>query len=279
MEASISQNYNLNYIGITILNVFVSKQMNNRTSLYIKFLIGSFLLLAGSCIGYKKTLYFQGAAETLPPPKLTQTYTLRVHDIVQIKIANPDAENPAVLSGEQGNIQSNVADAYFRDYYINDSGYVELPVIGKLKLVGYTVFQADSLIAKKAVEYYSNVTVEVKLASFKFMALGEFTKAGLCFVSNETCTIYEAIAIAGDVTDFANNEKVQLIRTLEDGSKKIYHVNLTDYSSFTSDNYYLQPNDILYVQAQKAKVDKQNITYLSIGLSAVSFILVLLTRI
>ena len=253
--------------------------MNKRTSLYITFLVVSFLLLAGSCIGYKKTIYFQGTEETLPPPQLAQTYKLHVHDILQIKILNPDAENPAVLSGEQGNIQSNIADAYFRDYYINDSGFVELPVMGKLQLVGYTIIQVDSLVSKKAVEYYSNVIVEVKLASFKFMAFGEFKKGGMCFVPNETCTIYEAIAIAGDVTDFANNEKLQLIRTLDDGSKKIYHINLTDYSSFNSNNYYIQPNDILYLQPQKAKVDKQNVTYVSIALAAASFILVLLTRI
>jgi len=231
-----------------------------------------------SCIGYKKTLYFQGDQQTLQPPNFFETYRLHLHDIVQIKIKNPEAENPAALSPDQTSVQTNIQDAYFRDYYINDSGFVELPFIGKLKLVGYTMMQVDSLISEKAIEYYNHVTVDVKLASFKFMALGEFNKPGQCMVSNETCTIYEAIALAGDATDYSNNEKLQLIRTLHDGTKKIYRINLTDYSSFTSDNYFIQPNDILYLQPQKAKVDKQNITYISLALSAASFILLILTR-
>jgi polysaccharide export outer membrane protein len=141
------------------------------------------------------------------------------------------------------------------------------------------MMQVDSLITLKATEYYSHVSVDVKLASFKFLALGEFKKAGQCFVSNESCTIYEAIAIAGDADDYANNQKLQLIRTLEDGSKKIYRIDLTDYSSFNSDNYFIQPNDVLYLQPQKAKVDKQNITYLSIALSTLSLVLLILSRI
>jgi polysaccharide export outer membrane protein len=248
---------------------------SNRKYKIIVFLL---LVLMNSCINYKKTLYFQGGQEVLAPPPIAQTYKLRKHDILQINISNPDAESPAVLAADASSNQSSVADAYFKDYYINDSGSVELPIIGKLNLVGYTIYQADSLITLKAIEYYSNVVVDVKLSSFKFVTLGEFKKAGTCFVSNETCTIYEAIAIAGDATDFANNEKLKLIRTLDDGSKKIYHINLTDYSSFNSANYYLQPNDILYLQPQKAKVDKQNAIYITIGVSAASFLFLILSR-
>jgi polysaccharide export outer membrane protein len=242
-------------------------------------ILGSYLLLlTNSCINYKKTLYFQGGQEVLAPPPIAQTYKLRKHDILQINISNPDAESPAVLAADASMTQSSVADAYFKDYYINDSGCVELPIIGKLNLVGYTIYQVDSVITLKAIEYYSNVVVDVKLSSFKFVALGEFKTPGTCFVSNETCTIYEAISIAGDATDFANNEKLQLIRTLEDGSKKIYRINLTDYSSFTSANYYLQPNDILYLQPQKAKVDKQNAIYITIGVSTASILFLILSR-
>lgn len=248
---------------------------------YTKELIVLFLaFFLASCLGYKKTLYFQGDQQSLPAPNLSVTYKLRIHDIVQIKIINPDTESNEVLStSDQTSVQTNVEDAYFKDYYINDSGFVDLPFIGKMKLVGYTIMQVDSLVSIKVVEYYSHVSVDVKLASFKFLALGEFKKVGQCFVSNETCTIYEAIAIAGDGTDYSNNEKLQLIRTLNDGSKKIYHINLTDYSSFTSDNYFIQPNDILYLQSQKAKVDKQNITYFSIALSTLSLVFLLLSRI
>ncbi|MGN6648248.1 MAG: polysaccharide biosynthesis/export family protein [Cytophaga sp.] len=228
-------------------------------------------------MGYKKTLYFQGEVQTIAPPNLKETYVLKKRDILQIKISNPDAESPEVLTpNTEGQIIAE--NAYFTDYYINDSGYVELPMIGKLKIEGYTLMQADSAISYKAKEYFSYATAEVRFASFKFLALGEFETPGQYYVSNETCTLYEAIAIAGDVADYANTEKVQLIRTLDDGSKKVYHLNLTDYSAFNSDTYYIQPNDIIYIQPQKAKVDKQNVIYVSIGMSALLFLTVVLGR-
>ncbi|WP_245553821.1 polysaccharide biosynthesis/export family protein [Cytophaga aurantiaca] len=234
--------------------------------------------MLSSCLNYKKTLYFQDDKAELPAPNFSQTYTLRIHDVLKIKILNPDSESKEILAKEESSMNNSGDQAYFLDYYINDSGYVDLPIIGQVKLIDYTIMQADSIITLKANDYFKYATVDVKLASFKFLALGEFQNPGQHFVSNETCTIYEAIATAGDASEYANKEKVQLIRTLENGTKKIYKINLTDYSSFTSDNYYLQPNDILYIQPQHAKVDKQNIIYVSIALSSVSLILLILSR-
>ena len=240
----------------------------------------SFLLLSMmcSCIGYKKTLYFQGEQQTIAPPNLQETYVLKKRDVVQINISNPDTESKEVLS-QVGSTQVSPENAYFTDYYVNDSGYIELPFIGKIYVEGYTLIQTDSIITQRATEYYSYASVDVKFGSFKFIALGEFENPGQYFVSNETCTIYEAIALAGDAGDYSNNGKMQLIRTLDDGSKKIYRINLTDYSSFNSDNYYIQPNDILYLQPQKAKVDKQNIANVSIALSVATLMLLILSRI
>lgn len=227
-------------------------------------------ILMNSCVSYKKTLYFQGDNVELPPPNLVETYTLKKRDIVQIQITNPEAENPQVLSSDNTSTSSGIEEAYFTDYYINDSGFVDLPIIGKVKLENYTLMQTDSLLSIKVKDYFPYGTVDVKLASFKFFAMGEFRLPGQYFVSNEICTIYEALAIAGDAGDFANKQNVQLIRTRKDGSKKIYRIDLTDYSSFTSDNYYMQPNDILYLQPQKAKTDKQNLQNITLGLAIVT---------
>jgi polysaccharide biosynthesis/export protein len=235
------------------------------------------ILFLSSCLGYKKTLYFQGDVSTLEPPKLSQIYILKKGDVLQIKITNPDAESRQVLN-EEGTTNRGGAVAYFTDYYINDSGYVELPFIGQVNVEGKTLMQADSIISIKANEYFQFAVVDVKFASFKFLALGEFKSPGQYFVSNEVCTIYEAIGIAGDASEYSNKEKVQLIRTLKDGSKMIYHINLTDYSTFNSDNYFIQPNDIIYIQPQKAKVDKQNVVYITLALSSITLIVALLGK-
>lgn len=234
-------------------------------------------LLTASCIGHKKTLYFQGDQQVLQPPNLHASYKLRTGDMVQIKITTPDTESPKVLTNES--VQAaGVAQPYFSNYYINDSGYVELLIIGDVKIIDYTLMQVDSILTLKSKNYFNYATVDVKLASFKFLALGEFSKPGQYLVANETCTLYEALGIAGDAAQFANKKKVQLIRTLSDGSKKIYHLDLTDYSSFNSDNYFIQPNDIIYIQPQKAKTDKQNVAYISLAVSLFTVLTVILTR-
>lgn len=251
--------------------------MNDRASLIIKFLIFSFLILAGSCIGYKKSLYFQGDQQTIAPVKISETYKLRSRDIIQIKISTPDPESSQLLNIQSENVAVQ-AYAYFTDYYISDSGYVELPLTGKIFVKDFTLVEVDSIITRKAKEYFNFYTVDVKLASFKFSALGEFAKPGQYYVANENCTIYEALAIAGDASDFANKTKIQIIRSQADGSKKIMHLDLTDYSGFTQENFYIQPNDIIYIQPQKAKTDKQNIAYLTVGLAAFTTLLLILSR-
>lgn len=250
--------------------------MNYKIDKY-KGIVFFLFVLTTSCIGYKKTLYFQGDQQTLQAPNINSTYKLRIGDIVQIKITTPDTESPKVLTPESGQ-GSSVDQPYFNNYYINDSGYVDLSIIGNVKLIGYTIMQVDSLITLKSKNYFNYASVDVKYASFKFLALGEFIKPGQYIVANETCTIYEAIGIAGDAAQYANKEKVQLIRTLDDGSKKVFHLNLIDYSSFTSDTYFIQPNDIIYIQPQKAKTDKQNIAYLSLAISLITVFTVIITR-
>ncbi len=252
--------------------------MGQKHSYFIKFIYFFILLIFSSCLGYKKTLYFQGDTPTLAPPNISLTYIIQKRDMLQIKISNPDAESREVLT--PNNMTSMTAkEAYFTDYYINDSGYVELPFIGRVDLAGKTLMQADSIITSKANDYFKFALVEVKLASFKFLALGEFRSPGQYFVANENCTIYEAIGIAGDAGEYANKEKVQLIRTFKDGTKKVYHINLTDYSSFNSDNYFIQPYDIIYIQPQKAKVDKQNIVLFTLFLSSITLIITIVGQI
>ena len=244
-----------------------------------KYKISVFLVfvLLNSCIGYKKTLYFQGDQTTIDPPALNETYLLRKGDMIKIDITTPDTESLTVLKNETSSTTS-VTQPYFTSYYINDSGYVDLSLIGKVRVAGLTIIQTDSVITALAKKYINYATVDVKLASFKFLALGEFTTPGQYYVGNETCTIYEALAIAGDATMYANKQKVQLIRTNPQGTKKIYHLNITDYSSFTSETFYIQPNDILYIQPQKAKVDKQNIAYVSLGVSLFAVITLIISR-
>lgn len=234
------------------------------------------ILFAAACTSYKKTLYFQGTVTELKAVDINNTYKLQPSDLLNIKIFTPDAKSSEFLDVDKSMNQISPASLYFNSYSVNDSGFVDLPLTGKLYVQNYTLYQVDSLISIKAKEYFTYATVEVKLASFKFLALGEFKQSDYHFVYNDKCTIFEAIAIAGDATEFANKTKLQLIRTLPDHSKKVYHIDITNYDAFTSETFYIQPNDILYMQPQKSKVDSKNIQYVTLGFAAISSILLVI---
>jgi polysaccharide export outer membrane protein len=105
---------------------------------------------------------------------------------------------------------------------------------------------------KKAENYLINPFVVVKLANFEFTILGEINAPGNYPVYKEGLTIYDAIAMAGDITDYGNLKEVKIIRSHKN-KKQIYRIDLTDSNVLTSDFYYLRNNDLIYIQPLKFK--------------------------
>jgi polysaccharide export outer membrane protein len=141
---------------------------------------------------------------------------------------------------------------YLNSYTVNDSGYVEFPLIGKVMVNNMTIEQIQKEIQVKVDDYVKNTVVMVKLANFRISMLGEFNEPGKYLVYQDKINIFEAIAMAGDMTDFAKRDKVLLVRQAEKGVKT-HRLNLNDYSLLESDFYYLMPNDLVYVEPLKGK--------------------------
>ncbi|MEE4257878.1 MAG: SLBB domain-containing protein, partial [Bacteroidales bacterium] len=108
------------------------------------------------------------------------------------------------------------------------------------------------LLEKKLQEYLLNPVVIVRLASFRITLLGEFKSPGKYDVYQSNINLFEAISMAGDMTDFAKRDKIAIIRQTSRGSK-IVRVNLNDKRILESDYFYLLPNDIVYAEPIKAK--------------------------
>jgi polysaccharide export outer membrane protein len=112
--------------------------------------------------------------------------------------------------------------------------------------------EAEETILQKAEEYLINPFVVVKLANFEFTILGEINAPGNYPVYKESLTIYDAIAISGDITDYGNLKKVKVIRSYKN-KKQVYHIDLTDTNVLSSDFYYLRNNDLIYIQPLRFK--------------------------
>ncbi len=154
-------------------------------------------------------------------------------------------------AGDISNYYSE-AGIYLNSYTVNDSGYVEFPLIGKVMVNNQTIEQIQRQLQEKVNEYIKNTVVIVKLANFRVSMVGEFNNPGKYVIYQDKINIFEAISMAGDMTDFAKRNKVLLVRQSEKGVKT-YRINLNDYSILESDYYYLMPNDLVYVEPLKGK--------------------------
>ena len=215
-------------------------------------------LLLTSCVPMKRIRYLQDSKDKKEKtetdflkPEITE-YLVHKGDNLYIKVNALEDKNN--YFDEPGGVTNYYTESgiYLNSYTVNDSGYVEFPLIGKIMVNNMTIEQIQKELQLRVDDYVKNTVVMVKLANFRISMLGEFKNPGKYVVYQDRINIFEAIAMAGDITDFAKRNKVLLVRQSEKGIKT-YRINLNDNSMLESDLYYLMPNDMVYVEPLKGK--------------------------
>jgi polysaccharide export outer membrane protein len=158
--------------------------------------------------------------------------------------------NPLSAAGGYGNV--NDAGMYLQSYTINDAGYLEFPMIGEIYVRNMNINEIRDLLTEKLKEYLLELVVIVKLVNYNLTMLGEVRRPGQYKVYQTDINLFEAVSMAGDFTDFANRNKIAIIRQTKAGSKVIY-IDMTKRDILSSDYYYLKPNDIIYAQPVRGK--------------------------
>jgi polysaccharide export outer membrane protein len=204
--------------------------------------------------------YYQGdASEKTALYKLNNgPYRLQVNDILYIDIKADNSEIVSMFkstNGNSGNSAKGGESLYYNGYSIDRHGNIRIPYIGEINVLGYTTEEVREKIESELGKYFKNpeqIFVTVKLTGIKFVVTGEVNSPGTINLTQNEVSIVDAIANAGEITAFGNREDVILIRKTIDGVKK-YHINLTNMDVFNSENFYIQPNDIVYVSPLKQK--------------------------
>lgn len=245
------------------------------------FCVGTF---ASSCISNEKLVYFPNQnfnkRELTAIPNQPGAYKLQMRDILSVRIKSMDLESSEFFNLNAGNgmMNLNQASIYMSGYSIDESGNIDLPQIGKINVANITITEAQKKIQETVAGYLNNATVIVKLISFKITVLGEVKNPGYYNIYNDQANILEGLGMAGDLTDFGNRENITLIRQTESGSAAVI-VDLKDPNLLSSKFYYLQPNDVIYIQPLKAKNTRANLGSLGIiglAFSAASTIILIL---
>ena len=146
-------------------------------------------------------------------------------------------------------------------YIVTPEGNIDLPLIGRLNVIGKTKEEVEDIVTEKLKAFYKEgeYVVTVRINEWTFTVLGEVSKPGMLYTDHESVNIFEALAAAGDMTIHGVRDEVKVIREHKDGTKAIATLDLTDAAIVDSPYFYLQQDDVVYAQPNKAKVHNADV--------------------
>lgn len=253
-----------------------------RTNYYIFVFAG--VLLITSCGLRKKITYFQGDQNNSQEVSRTYTPRLKADDLLSIVVSADDpatAEPFNIIDRDaptvRGNSGYSTGAPASSGYLIDSAGIIEMPIIGELKVGGLNRMEATKLIQEKLSEYLINPIVQIRIVNFKITVLGDVRSPGTFTIPNERITILEAIGLAGDLNITGNRKNVKVVRN--DGKRDSQTViDLTSQEVFNSPVYYLEQNDIVYIEPN-AGARTQSTVWAKVGTFFVSITSVVVSTI
>ena len=234
------------------------------------FILVLLVALVTSCSAPKNVAYLWNSDDVdLSQSQYLYDAKIMPKDILTITVntVNPEAAAPFnllirnTLNPNSSSLGSSSSGS-LQTYLVDNEGGIEFPVLGRIIVGGLTKRECEKLIHDKVKPYLNaaeNPVVTVRMSSYSISVLGEVNRPGSYQVSREKINILEALAQAGDLTIYGVRENVKLIREDATGKKQIYRVNLNDANLLTSPYYYLQQNDIVYVEPNKVKARNSSI--------------------
>lgn len=247
---------------------FKTKILENEKLVSSVLVALTMLLVLGSCGSTKNVAYFQNADSiSLAASRMLYEAKIMPKDELTITVitTDPKAAMPFNLSVSQTlgtGGQLSYGSGSLQGYLVDNDGNIEFPVVGTLHVGGLTKKQAEDLIKNKVKPYLAekeNPIVTVRMGSYHVSVLGEVEKPGIIYAPQEKMSILEALAQCGDLTIYGKRDNVLLIRQDAAGEKHTYRMNLNDANIINSPFYYLQQNDIIYVEPNKVKAQNSSI--------------------
>jgi polysaccharide export outer membrane protein len=182
-------------------------------------------------------------------------YKVQNGDNLYIKIVSMDETTNEILnpmgSGGGGGSSSGGGN-YLNSYTVSEEGHLEFPLVGKLYVKDLTIEEITNLLTDHLNNYIKEFVVIVKLVNFNITILGEIRSPGQYQIYQTDINMFEAIALAGDLTDYSIRDDITIIRKTKNGSK-VRQVDMSTRSFLSSEYFYLQPDDIIYVKPIKMK--------------------------
>ncbi|WP_203296453.1 polysaccharide biosynthesis/export family protein [Luteirhabdus pelagi] len=210
-----------------------------------------------SCASKKDILYFQDADSYSKEAIDYENSKVQPNDILNISVSAlvPETAIPYNMQLPGNNVNMDLDVLKLQGYLVSTKGKIVFPVLGRMDVAGLTTEEIEQMLELKLEEggHLNEPTVSVRLLNAKVTVLGEVKMPGTYTFTEQNITLPQALGYAGDLTINGEREDILLIRD-EQGTRKIMHVDLTETDWFDSDRYYVQPNDVIIVNPNDAKV-------------------------
>lgn len=238
-------------------------------------------LIMSSCVTNKKYQYLQNDDVNLKRYDVLKDSVLRTYqldefdyklqpgDILSVKFLSLTEEEYDFFSIKsnmsQGGGNQGQTMVLLMGYLIDEEGFIEFPIVGKVKVSGRSIFEAQNDILMTAKAYLNEPVIEVRLLNFRFTILGEVNSEGSYSSMNPRITVLEAIGLGGGFGDFADKSNIKVIRQ-STGKAEVYYLDLLDENMINSPFYYLNQNDVIIVPPLRQRPYQE---YFSKNLSAI----------
>lgn len=205
-----------------------------------------------SCITNKNLEYISSDNNIIK--STTFNYVVQKEDLLSVQISSTTKSDYDFFNlQETSNPQLMSKNPYLYGYLVRTDGIVNLPMIGNVKVEGFTISEVEKVIQQIASTYFKDPIVKVNILNFKVSILGEVNSPGEYSIVRSNQNVLHLIGKSNDLTEFANRKKVKIIRKNGVETSKVIYLDLTDPKTLNSKNFYLQPQDIVYIEPMKKK--------------------------
>lgn len=219
------------------------------------------LAVFSSCSSRKEIAYLQDKEGTVRAA-LDSLYDARIKpkDLLTITVNTFDKEaslpfNLMYPSSSPNGYSNSIGENVMQKYLVGNDGCIDFPVIGTIKVGGMTKNELEAYLRGRLGAYLKDEPlVNVRMVNYKISVIGEVTHPNTYTITNEKVNILEALALAGDLTIYGKRKNVKLMRETDKGERVVYTIDLTDKNLIYSPYFYLQQNDVLYVEPNRTKM-------------------------
>lgn len=243
----------------------------------IPLLLVAILIAMGSCVSRKKLTYLQystGSARSdyFAEPQVSVTpdaYKIMPYDNLYIRVITPDPQWSSLFNADIGTAGITQDSAALSGYTVDLQGIIEIPFVGKVSVGGKTLSEIKTELDSIFKNYVTDAAIMVRLVNNYVNVIGEVRLPGRYLLTKDRITVFEALAMAGDMSEYSNRQKVQLIRPSQYGPT-VKEFSLADRSILSSEYYYIMPNDIIYAVPRQSRAFEVNSSVWTIFLTTIT---------